>query len=252
MTSMKSIEIEVCATSIMSAMAAEIGGAKRIELCDNIAEGGTTPSAGMIKLCKQILNLDVCILLRPRGGDFLYNDIEFELMKQDIITAKELGADGIVTGILTPDGLVDMARMQQLIDLIHPMEVVFHRAFDMTSDPHKALIQLIDLKVDRLLTSGQKNTALEGASLIRKLVEQSDGRIDIMPGSGINTNNFAEIKKLIHARDFHLTGRSPVASQMEYKSDEVVLNSFGHHEDFQWLETDSDIVSEIVRQSKIE
>ncbi len=245
------IVIEVCATSIMSAIAADKGGAGRIELCDNIHEGGTTPSYGSIKMATEITNLDVCILLRPRGGDFLYTDIEFEVMKQDIRIAKELGAVGIVTGILNSKGSVDLKRMQELIDLARPMQVVFHRAFDLCSDPIFVLNQLMDLGIDRLLTSGQQNKVMDGASLIRELVNISEGRIDIMPGSGINTSNFIELVEKTGARNFHLTGRSPVFSDMQYQKEEVILNSFNHRLDFEWLETNSEIIAEIVRQSKL-
>lgn len=250
MKSDRKINIEVCATSVMSAIAADKGGADRIELCDNIAEGGTTPSAGTILYCTENLSLDVWILLRPRGGDFLYNEAEFELMKQDIKLAKEYGVAGIVTGVLTPDGFVDMERMQELIEVSGNMPVAFHRAFDMASDPIVVLNQLIDLNIPRLLTAGQKNTAMEGAGLIRELIEYADGRIDIMPGSGINLKNFTELYKLTGAKDFHLTGRNTVNSRMDYITDEVVLNSFGHKDDFQWLETDAGIIAEIVRLSK--
>lgn len=243
------IIIEVCAADINSIIAAERGGAHRIELCDNLLVGGTTPSAGMIKLAIASSNLDICVLIRPRGGDFMYNDLEFEIMKQDILMAKELGADGIVTGVLDSDGLVDIQRMQVLAEIARPMEVVFHRAFDMTSDPNKCLDQLIELKIDRLLTSGLKNTAIEGAAMIRELMDQAKGRIDIMPGSGINTENFSEIKNITKASCFHLTGRKPVSSKMNFQSDDVVLNSFSHQIDFQWLETDSNIVTDIVSLS---
>ncbi|NQU35725.1 MAG: copper homeostasis protein CutC [Bacteroidetes bacterium] len=241
------IIIEVCATSIMSAIAAEKGGAKRIELCDNILEGGTTPSAGMIKMATEKLNLDVCVLIRPRGGDFLYNNIEFEQIKQDIIIAKQLNANGVVTGILDKYGLVDMVRMEELISLAQPMRMVFHRAFDMCSDPYKVLNQLIELKVDRLLTSGQKNTAVEGAELICELISIAGGRIEIMPGSGINIGNFHELMQKTGATNFHLTGRSKVSSGMDYQQNLVLLNSINKDADYTWQETDANIIREIVR-----
>ena len=187
------ITIEVCATSLDSAIAAEQGGAKRIELCDNLIEGGTTPSAGSIITARRNLKIEIYVLIRPRGGDFLYNDIEFELMKEDVIMAKKLKADGVVIGILNKDGFVDMKRTKELIKLARPMGVTFHRAFDMCADPFKTLEQLIELNVDRILTSGQKNTAIQGTELINELIKRADGRIEIMPGSGINFDNFSEI-----------------------------------------------------------
>ncbi len=251
MNTRKTIDIEVCATSINSAIAAERGGAKRIELCDNIHEGGTTPSFANISLAQELLNIDVCVLIRPRGGDFLYNDLEFQLMKRDIEMAKGIGVTGVVIGILDKNGLVDMRRMKELLDIARPMHVVFHRAFDMAADPLIAFNQLLELGVDRLLTSGQRNTAIEGVGLIRKLVSIADRRIDIMPGSGINTVNFKDLVEKTGALDFHLTGRGIVESEMSYRSDDVVLNSFGHRDDFDRMETNPSIISEIVRLSKL-
>ena len=248
MINREEVIIEVCATSVMSAIAAEEGGAKRIELCDNIIEGGTTPSAGLIRMAKQKLDLDVCVLIRPRGGDFLYNDSEFDLIIQDIILAKELGADGVVVGILDSNGLVDMVRMKELINVARPMQVVFHRAFDMCLDPVICLEQIIDLGVDRLLTSGQKNRAIEGIDLIKELIVLANNRIEIMPGSGINTNN---IKELLGtgAASFHLTGRSMVDGMMNYRQNTVILNDINSNADYQWKQTNKSIIKEIVRIS---
>ncbi len=245
------IVIEVCATSLMSAIAAEKGGAKRIELCDNISEGGTTPSSGLIKLAKENLNLDVCVLIRPRGGDFLYNDYEFDLMKNDIQIAKDFGADGVVTGILDMNGEVDIKRMQELINIARPMQFVFHRAFDMCADPIFSLNQLIELNIDRLLTSGQQNKAIDGAGLIKTLIDQAEGKIDIMPGSGINTQNFIDLKNATGAKSFHLTGRSLVKGNMFFKQDKVLLNDFNHNSDYEWLETNSNIIKQIVELSRM-
>ncbi len=243
----KKITVEVCATSIMSAMAAERGGAKRIELCDNIIEGGTTPGMGTIKMAVEKLSLDVCVLIRPRGGDFLYNDTEFQIMKEDIILCRELNVVGVVIGILTKDGLVDIPRMKELIKLARPMDVVFHRAFDMCSDPYKVLNQLIELNIDRLLTSGQKNTAIEGVEFIREIISIAEGRIEIMPGSGISIDNFKDLIERTGATNFHLTGRSKVSSEMEYRQNEVMLNSIDKSADYTWHETDVKIIKEIVR-----
>lgn len=251
MNNTKEVVIEVCATSLMSAVAAERGGAKRVELCDNISMGGTTPSAGLIKLVKENLNIDVCVLIRPRAGDFLYNDLEFELMKTDIQIAKDIGADAIVTGILDKDGYVDIGRMAELITLARPMQVVFHRAFDISADPTVVLSQLIDLKINRLLTSGQQNKAIDGAVLIKKLINIADSRIEIMPGSGINTNNFVELKNITGATSFHLSGTTRVSSAMIHKHNRVVLNDFNHDCDYSWLESNEEIIREIVELSNL-
>jgi copper homeostasis protein len=240
------IVIEVCATSLDSAIAAEQGGAKRIELCDNIIEGGTTPSSGTILLARKYLKIDLFILIRPRGGDFLYNDIEFELMKADIIMAKKLKADGVVIGILDKNGFVDMKRTEELINLARPMGVTFHRAFDMSADPFKVLDQLIELKIDRLLTSGQKNKAIQGAPLINKLITKSNNKIEIMPGSGINVDNFIELAQKTGAKNFHLTGRKKVNSLMNYQNKEVLLSGSNQNADFEWAITDKEMIKKIV------
>src|SRR5438445_9519302 len=147
--------IAVCVDSVESAMAAEAGGAERVELCDNLMEGGTTPSAGAVAAARKKLEIKFHVIIRPRGGDFCYSDVEFEVMKRDVEFAKQLGADGIVIGILLPDGAIDVTRTRELIDIARPMSVTFHRAFDMTRDAFAALETLIDLGIDRILTSGQ-------------------------------------------------------------------------------------------------
>lgn len=156
------VDLEICIDSVHSAIAAQEGGAVRVELCDNLFEGGTTPSAGCIQLVRENIHIDLNVIIRPRGGDFLYSPLEFEIMKQDIKIAKQLGANGVVLGILNKDGTIDQKRTAELIALARPMTVTFHRAFDVTRDPFEALEQLIDLGVDRILTSGQENTVLEG------------------------------------------------------------------------------------------
>ena len=143
----QTITLEICVDSVEGALAAEAGGAQRVELCDNLLEGGTTPSAGMIALTRQQIHIGLQVIIRPRGGDFCYSDLEFAVMQYDVNQAKQLGADGVVIGLLNPDGTVDKARTAALIDLARPLNVTFHRAFDMAVDPHQALEELIDLGV---------------------------------------------------------------------------------------------------------
>src|SRR5512138_1393956 len=162
--------LEACVNSALSAIEAQAGGADRVELCQNMPEGGCTPSAGAIRYARKELRIGLFVMIRPRGADFLYSDGEFEIMKEDIRVAKELGADGVVFGILKADGTIDRQRMEELIRLARPMGVTCHRAFDMTRDPFGALEDLIALGVDRILTSGQCDSALEGAPLIRQLI----------------------------------------------------------------------------------
>ena len=204
------IHIEVCVDSVESALAAQQGGADRVELCDNLMEGGTTPSAGTIELARQHVQIGLHVIIRPRGGDFCYSEIEFEIMKRDIAVAKQLGANGVVIGILTPDGDVDIPRTRMLIDIAQPLNVTFHRAFDMTRDPYRALEELIELDIDRILTSGQEVSVLEGLDLIEDLVRKADDRVIIMPGGGTERN----LKKVVEqcgVKEVHVAATRPSA-----------------------------------------
>ena len=214
----KDFTIEVCVDSVQSAINAETGGANRVELCDNLFEGGTTPSAGTINQTRKHLNIDLNVIIRPRGGDFLYSSDEFELMKYDIQVAKDLGADGIVIGILKPDGSVDMDRTGELVDLAKPLSVTFHRAFDMVSNPFLALEDIIELKIDRILTSGLEVSAYEGVDTIKQLVQKANDQIIIMPGGGINERNIKKIVNETGVKECHVSGRRKIPSQMTYRN----------------------------------
>ncbi|WP_341843270.1 copper homeostasis protein CutC [Chitinophaga caseinilytica] len=220
---MKKITLEICATSVASCIAAEEGGADRIELCDNLLEGGTTPSYGMIAAVREKCGLKIYPIIRPRGGDFLYDDAELDIMQRDIRACKDLGCDGVVIGLLTADGKVDVERTRALVDLARPMGVTFHRAFDMTDDPFQALEDVIATGCERILTSGQRNTALEGAALIRELVEKSAGRIRIMAGSGLRAHNAEALAKASGAPEYHSTARDYIDSRMEYRNPNVSM-----------------------------
>ena len=217
------IQLEVCIDSVASALNAERGGADRVELCDNLFEGGTTPSAGCIQVVRQHITIGLQVIIRPRGGDFLYDEFEFATMKHDVRVAKDQGADGVVMGLLTPQGHVDQDRTRQLVELARPMRVTFHRAFDMTVDPFRAMNDLMALGVDRILTSGQQATAWEGVGLIRELVKQAAGRISIMPGGGINEDNIAALVEQTEVSECHVSGRSSVASAMEYQNHQAFM-----------------------------
>ena len=173
---------EACVDSVEAALAAQAGGADRVELCADLLEGGCTPSAGTIQLARRLLQIAMNVIIRPRGGDFCYSDVEFETMKLDIALCKQLRVDGVVIGLLTPDGSVDVERMRVLIELARPLSVTCHRAFDVSRDPLEALETLIGLGVDRILTSGQEPSPLEGLELIAELVERAGDRVIIMPG----------------------------------------------------------------------
>lgn len=222
--------LEICADSIESAMNAQSAGACRIELCDNLAEGGTTPSYGKIAVARKNLNIDLNVLIRPRAGDFMYREPEIEIMKSDILRCRELGVDGIVLGILNLNGDIDKEQTSRLVDLAYPMQVTFHRAFDLCSDPLRGLEDIIQTGATRLLTSGQMNSAEQGAALIRILVENSHGRISVMPGGGITDRNIGILAKMTGASEFHLTGRKAIESRMVFRREGLSLGAPGTSE----------------------
>ncbi len=219
------IQIEICVDSPESALAAQHGGADRVELCDNLFEGGTTPSLGSIKTARRLIDIKLHVIIRPRGGDFLYSEIEFETMKLDIETAKSLGADGVVIGLLTADGEIDEARTAELVSLAKPMSVTFHRAFDVCRDPRTALETLIELGVSRVLTSGQQANAVDGALLIAELVRQAEGRIGILACGSIDEANAAQVVAVTGANEFHFTAFEDVSSKMEFRNESVAMGS---------------------------
>ena len=216
---------EICANSVASCIAAQEGGANRVELCAGIPEGGTTPSYGMIRSARECISIALNVIIRPRGGDFLYNEEEINEMLYDIKVAKELGADGLVFGCLLPDGSVDKVNMARLMEAAGDTPVTFHRAFDHSSDPMQALEDIIELGCAHILTSGCRPTALEGAGLLAKLVEKAGDRLIIMPGCGVKESNIAEIARLSGAREFHFSAREPVLSGMVFRNPEVAMGS---------------------------
>jgi copper homeostasis protein len=225
--------LEVIAFTIEACIIAQDNGADRIELCANPGEGGTTPSYGMIRAAKEQCSIPVFCMIRPRGGDFLYTDDEFQIMKDDIIQCRDHGCDGVVLGLLNADGTVDAKRTRELVQLAYPMEVTFHRAFDRVKDPFKALEDVIDSGCTRILTSGLKPTAAEGISLIRELVERSDNRIVIMPGSGIRSGNIEGLMELSGATEYHTSAGMMREIGMEYVNAEM-------KENLQWQVPDGD------------
>ncbi|HAM09534.1 MAG TPA: copper homeostasis protein CutC [Bacteroidales bacterium] len=243
---MMNYKLEICVDSIESALNAQLAGADRIELCDNLIEGGTTPSYGTIISARSNLNIMLHVIIRPRGGDFLYTDTEYDVMRRDIEVCGESGADGIVTGILTADGKIDIDRTASLVEFARPMSVTFHRAFDMCADPVKGLESIIQSGADRLLTSGQKKTAIEGSDLINKLIKQAQGRIIIMPGSGIDDHNIASIAKATGASEYHLTGRKTIQSRMEFRKKEITMSGYPGYDEFSGKVTDTDKIRRII------
>ena len=211
--------LEIIAFNIESCVLAQASGATRIELCDNPGDGGTTPSYGFIKAAREKLQIELYAMIRPRGGDFFYNDDEFEIMKTDVLMHKQLGCDGVVIGMLNKDGSVDTERCKQLVQLAYPMGVTFQRAFDRVNDPFKALEDIIEMGCERILTSGLVPNCLDGAPLIAQLIKQADERIIIMPGSGLRSTNVIEVAKITGATEFHTSARVFVDTQMNFVVD---------------------------------
>ena len=231
--------LETIAFNIQSCLLAQAAGANRIELCDNPGEGGTTPSYGFIKAARQVLKIDLYPIIRPRGGDFLYNDEEFEMMKTDIQICKDLGCDGVVFGILKEDATVDVERCKILVQLAYPMSATFHRAFDRVINPDHSLEDVIDCGFEKILTSGFYPTALEGKENLQKLIEQANERIIIMPGSGIRSSNIKEIADSTGAIEFHSSARKMINSEMK------VLNN-NMNENLQTITVDAEEIKNMV------
>ena len=224
------MKLEICVDSVESAVIAQEAGADRIELCSCLDVGGLTPSLGAITLAKSVLEIPIHVLIRPRMGDFCYSDLEFQQMLRDLRLAKDTKTEGVVFGILTPDGKVDIYRTALLLEAARPLRVTFHRAFDFCVDPFQALEDLISLGVDRILTSGQKNTALEGAPLLKELIEKADNRVIIMPGSGINSQNLPSLIKDTGAREYHLSASRFLPSPMLSEKEALDPKGFGNAE----------------------
>lgn len=221
MTTSHQILIEAAVESAEGAIAAERAGAHRIELCANLTEGGTTPSAGTIGAALARVGVPIFVMVRPRGGDFLYSSMELSVMMRDIASARTLGAHGIVLGVLTKDGTVDVERTHALVESARPLPVTFHRAFDLASDLGEALDALVEAGVRRVLTSGGSAHAGDGIEQIGSLVQRAGDRITVMPGGGIKASNVRQIVDETGAREIHVGGTKPVASAMRFQRPEI-------------------------------
>lgn len=217
------MKLEACVDSVESALSAQAGGADRVELCDNLLEGGTTPSAGLIALCCARLEIPVHVLIRPRGGDFVYSELELEVMRRDIAVARECGARGVVFGMLLPDGSIDLPHTRALIGAARPLAVTFHRAFDFTADPDQALDDLIALGVDRLLTSGQAASAIEGTGILARLVQRAAGRIAIAAGGGLSEENVLAVIERTGVPEVHVRATALLESTVAYRPTHLTL-----------------------------
>lgn len=236
--------LEICCDSIASALNAQKGGADRIELCENLAQGGVSPSAAKIVLSKKKLDIPVFVLIRPRKGDFFFDELEIECMIENIKQAKKLGIDGIVSGALLKDGQIDIDTTAKLIEATRPLPFTFHRAFDRTPEPFEALQQLIELGVDRILTSGQAINAKQGHDLIVKLLEKAQGQVKIMACGSVRPDNISALLSLEKLEEVHSAARKQVKSPITF---------FGHarmgdesvEEELNWFEVDEQMVREM-------
>lgn len=222
--------LEVCTDSMESALAAERGGADRIELCGNLVIGGTTPSRALFEKIRKETNLKIRVLLRPRFGDFCYTQNEYEILKEEVKMFRQLGADGIVIGCLNPDGSLNMEQMKGLIEESGEMDVTLHRAFDVSRDAMEALEQAISLGCRTILTSGQKNSAWEGRASLAKLQEESRGRIEILAGSGIKPEIIGQLHKETGITSYHMSGKVVVDSKMTFRREGVNMGLPGFSE----------------------
>ncbi len=221
---MSKVILEIAVFSVEAALSAINAGADRIEFCENPGEGGTTPSYGSLVTLKKLTTKPVFPIIRPRGGDFLYTDVEYECIKADILIAKELGYPGVVIGLLNADGSIDVKRTTALVELAAPMQVTFHRAFDRCSDPFQGLEDIITAGCKRILTSGQVPNAHDALPLLNQLVEKANGRIIIMPGSGVRASNIQEIIKVTKATEVHSSARIVKASDMQFQQPSMQEN----------------------------
>ncbi len=238
-------KLEISAYNIEEVKAALRLGVDRLELCANIKEGGTTPSYGFVEAALATGHSNVFIIIRPRGGDFLYSDDEFEVMKAEIAIARKIGVHGVVCGLLNADGSIDIVRTKQLIELAKPMNFTFHRAFDMCNNPAKGLEELISIGVNTILTSGMEETALKGKEALKKLVEQAAGRINILAGSGVSAQNIETLHHTAKVQEFHMSAVKEMDSAMQFKNDRLSMGNC-KSEEYKKLTVDTDKIKNAI------
>jgi copper homeostasis protein len=222
--------VEICVESTESAIAAERGGATRVEVCSALIEGGITPGAALVAQTRKKISIGLHVIIRPRGGDFCYTSAEFDTMQRDVLTAKDLGADGVVLGILRTDGTVDVQRTRQLVDIARPLQVTYHRAFDLAFDLLRSLEDVTQTGAERILTSGGAQTAVAGTPALRQLVEAADGRIIIMAAGGINPLNVQAIVEKSGVKEIHASLKSAVDCAIQSRNENISQGSLQDHE----------------------
>jgi copper homeostasis protein len=237
-----SVTVEICVEGVDGLVAAQSAGADRVELCASLLEGGITPSVGMVRAALAVATIPFHVIIRPRGGDFLYSELEFQSMLEDVKAMKALGVAGVVIGCLTPEGTIDEARTKALVDAAHPLKVTNHRAFDMTRDYREAIEALIRCGVDRVLTSGQADSALEGISTLAGTVEAAKGRIRIMACGGLNKNNIGRVYRETKVDDLHFAALKDIDGGMTYRNVGVTMGGEAADEEFRLSVTDPDSI----------
>lgn len=247
MTPSRSLTFEVCVDTAMGAKTAETAGAHRVELCANLLEGGTTPSAGSVAWVQDNLTIGVMVLIRPRGGDFVYSSAELEVMLRDIEAVKRAGVMGVVIGGLCPDGSLDLPAVRAMVEAARPMQITFHRAFDMCSDPDAALAQLIDLGVDRILTSGRKDAAADGLETLSRQVERAGDRISIMPGGGIFEHDIRRVVEESGAHEVHFAAAVTEESPMQFRNSECTMGCGSIPGEYDRVVTDEQRIRDYIR-----
>jgi copper homeostasis protein len=244
------IIVEVCVDSTESAIAAECGGAKRVELCASLMDGGISPSAGLIATVRQKVSIGLHVMIRPRAGDFYYTSDEFDAMRRDVEMAKELGADGVVFGILEANANIDVQRTRALVDLAKPLPTTYHRAFDMSADLLRSLERVEETGADRILTSGGAPTAIEGTATLRRLVEAAKGRVIVMACGGIEHKNVQVVIEKTSVREIHVGLRTPVTSPMRRRNPNISMGPFRRNEYQRFVVLEGD-VEQLVRAASV-
>ena len=239
--------LEICIDGVASAGAAEEGGADRVELCANLPEGGTTPSAGMIRAVRRAFSGRLMVIIRPRGYDFLYSEAELDAMLHDIAVARDLGADGVVIGCLTQEGRVDRERCGRLLAAAGSLDVTFHRAFDMTRDLGEALEDIQALGLRRVLSSGGQPDVPTGLAMLAQLVRQSAGRVSIMPGGGVTELNLEQIVRATGVREIHLSARHGILSRMLHRNETCSMGAFSKDHEYEWREASAEKIRQVKR-----
>ncbi len=234
--------LEVCCGPAAFAVAAAAAGADRIELCANLVEGGTTPSAGAVEVTVQRSAVPVMMMIRPRGGDFLYSDVEFDEMMRDIRTAKKLGAAGVVFGLLQSDGRIDWKRTQMLVEAARPLSVTFHRAFDVSRDLEESLEALIEIGVDRVLTSAGRASVVDDLPRLERLIRIADGTLALLPGGGIRMSNIASVLGVPGVHEIHIAAARSVASPMTHRVPDVPMGRVYHPDEYVREEPDVELI----------